>query len=238
MAEIIVALDLPEGGEALELVDRLGPLGGFYKVGLELFTREGPPIVRALRERGKRVFLDLKLHDIPNTVAAAVRAATRLDVELLTVHAVGGAAMMEGAARAARGSGMRLLGVTVLTSLDAGALRDSWGRRDAVQVEEEVVRLGRDARRAGLHGLVASPREARSLRGALDEETLLVIPGIRPPDMDHHDQTRVATPEVAVEAGADYLVVGRAVTRAPDPRRALDTMVEQVHVAHGRGQAP
>ena len=226
MAGVIVALDQASQEEALTLVDRLGGAGTFYKVGLELYTRAGPPVVEALRARGKRVFLDLKLHDIPNTVAGAVRAATALDVELLTVHASGGASMLEAAQEAAAG-GVRLLGVTVLTSLTAAEVEDVWGR-EINSIRDEVARLAELANRCGMAGVVASPLEAGWIRRALGPERLIVTPGIRPAGGDQGDQARVATPASAVAAGADYLVVGRPVTRAPDPALALEALLAEV----------
>jgi len=219
-------LDQASQEEALTLVDRLGGAGTFYKVGLELYTRAGPPVVEALRARGKRVFLDLKLHDIPNTVAGAVRAATALDVELLTVHASGGASMLEAAQEAAAG-GVRLLGVTVLTSLTAAEVEDVWGR-EINSIRDEVARLAELANRCGMAGVVASPLEAGWIRRALGPERLIVTPGIRPAGGDQGDQARVATPASAVAAGADYLVVGRPVTRAPDPALALEALLAEV----------
>jgi orotidine-5'-phosphate decarboxylase len=223
MAEVILALDRPSATEALELVDRLGPRAGFYKVGLELFTGAGPRIVEELRSREKRVFLDLKLHDIPNTVAGAVRAAAEAGVDLLTVHSAGGAGMLRAAVEAASGR-LRLLGVTVLTSTTLSDLGEVWGRIPD-SVEDEVVRLARLARASGLDGIVASAREAERVRAELGSECLIVTPGIRLAGGDAHDQERVATPRAAAEAGADYLVVGRAVTGAADPVLALEQVI-------------
>ncbi len=220
MAEVIVALDVPHRDGALELVDRLGDEVDFVKVGLELYTREGPRVVRDLRGRGLRVFLDLKLHDIPRTVERAVEAAGALAVELLTLHASGGRRMMEAAQVAAEASGVRLLAVTALTSLSASELAEAWGREE-VDPEEEVLRLAGFARDAGLAGVVASALEARSLREFLGPDRAIVTPGIRLTRDPHHDQVRVASPRRAVMDGADHLVVGRAVIHHPDPREAL-----------------
>ncbi|MEJ2540535.1 MAG: orotidine-5'-phosphate decarboxylase [Gemmatimonadota bacterium] len=234
MSELIVALDVPSRERALELVDRLGGEADFYKVGLELFTREGPSVVTALQDRGKRIFLDLKLMDIPNTVAATVAAASDLGVELLTVHAQGGARMIE-AAVAQAGTGTRLLAVTVLTSLSPDEIETVWDR-PVGSVRSEVLRLARLARSLGIHGVVASPLEAGELRTALGPEALVVTPGIRPSGTEHHDQNRVATPEAAVEAGASHLVVGRAITRAPDPAEAARRVRAAMRAAlEGRG---
>jgi orotidine-5'-phosphate decarboxylase len=228
MADVIIALDLPGRTAALEMVDRLGGEAGFYKVGLELFTSEGPGVVSDLKERGKRVFLDLKLHDIPNTVGGAVRSAAALGVDLLTVHAMGGRAMIEAAVEAGREAGEalgtpspRILAVTILTSLDAKALGAVSGR-EIYDTRAEVLRLGGLAVTAGAHGLVASAREAQALRSSLGDRVLLVTPGIRLKGGDTHDQTRVTDPGSAVRAGSDYLVVGRTVTAAPDPAAALE----------------
>jgi len=222
MAEIIVALDVPDRSRALDLVEQLGDAADFYKVGLQLFTGWGPAAVTELRERGKRVFLDLKLHDIPNTVASAVHSAGALGAELLTVHASGGERMLRAAVEAAEASsgGPRILAVTVLTSLGDSEVAAAWGR-DGVAIEQEVLRLGSLATGAGVHGLVASAREAGVLRQELGPAPLLVTPGIRLPGGAAHDQARVMTPRTAVEMGADFLVVGRTVTAAPDPMAAF-----------------
>jgi orotidine-5'-phosphate decarboxylase len=230
MAEVILALDRPSRAEAMELVDLLGDAGTFYKVGLELFTRAGPAVVRELREREKRVFLDLKLHDIPNTVARTVEALADLDVELATVHAAGGTPMMRAAADAAGSSsegGMKLVAVTVLTSLAATDVSDVWGRT-VEAVDDEVLRLAGLALEAGMDGVVSSAREAAPLRAALGREALLVTPGIRLAGGDHGDQKRVTTPGDAARAGADYLVVGRAVTAADDPPAALARVLDEL----------
>lgn len=226
MSEVIVALDVPSRAAAVALVERLGDDGDFYKVGLELFTREGPSVVRELRDRGKRVFLDLKLLDIPNTVAGAVRAAVALEVDLLTVHATGGSDMLAAAVDAARG-GTRLLAVTLLTSLDPGSVEEAWNRR-VPSLGDEVVRLAELAVSAGVPGLVSSVEEVPALRRRLGADPYLVTPGIRLEGGETHDQARVATPGDAVRAGADALVLGRAVTRAPDPVAALRRVREQI----------
>jgi orotidine-5'-phosphate decarboxylase len=222
VAQLILALDAPSATEALALVDRIGDEAGFYKVGLELYTRAGPAVVEDLHARRKRVFLDLKLHDIPNTVAGAVAAASDLGVDLLTLHVAGGRAMLEAAARARDGR-LELLGVTVLTSLAAGDLGAVWGRPVSA-LSTEVTRLAGLARDSGLDGVVSSVAEVPSLRARLGDDFLLVAPGIRLPEGERGDQKRVATPAEAVSAGADYVVVGRAVTAAPDPLRALEAV--------------
>tara|TARA_B100002049_G_scaffold211564_1_gene174751 strand:- start:69 stop:770 length:702 start_codon:yes stop_codon:yes gene_type:complete len=229
MGSVIVALDFPRGDEALSLVDDLGDAGTFYKVGLQLYTAEGPSVVQALKDRGKRVFLDLKLHDIPNTVASGVRVASQLGVDFLTLHIVGGRAMLE-AARDAAGE-TRLLGVTVLTSLSAVDLEATWGRKNP-SVVEEVGRLADLAAQYRIHGIVASPHEASSVRSRVGSEFLVVTPGIRPAGVGHDDQQRVATPSAAIAAGADYLVVGRSITRASDPEAALYSILTEVDLAN------
>ncbi|TVP72239.1 MAG: orotidine-5'-phosphate decarboxylase [Gemmatimonadales bacterium] len=236
MAHVIVALDVPDAPRALELAHRLGgDEPAFVKVGLELFVREGPDIVRALREQGHPVFLDLKLHDIPATVAGAVRSAASLGVRLLTVHASGGRPMLEAAATACREAsgqsgagrgphegGLQLLGVTVLTALGPAQVDEAWGRGTGqTRPEADVLRLAGLALDSGLHGVVASPLEAPALRARFGPGPLLVTPGIREAGGDRHDQVRVATPEEAVRGGASHLVVGRAVTATADPARAL-----------------
>ncbi|RMH14291.1 MAG: orotidine-5'-phosphate decarboxylase [Gemmatimonadetes bacterium] len=226
MSEFAVALDVASQDEALALVDRIGEAGDFYKVGLELYTRAGPDVVRALTGRGKRVFLDLKLHDIPHTVARAVEAAAALGVELLTVHAAGGEAMLRAAAEAA-GEEVRVVGVTVLTSLTVDDLEAAWGRTPQ-SLREEAVRLAGLCREAGLAGVVASALEARPIKRLVAADLLVVTPGIRPAGADTHDQARVATPAEAVAAGSDVLVVGRAVTRADDPAAALAALRAEV----------
>ncbi len=216
----IVALDVATLDDALALVDRLGASCDFYKVGSELFTAAGPATLAALRTRGKRVFLDLKLHDIPTTVRAAARAAALHGASLLTVHTAGGEAMVRAAVEGA-GPSCGVLGVTVLTSLDAGTLADAWGR-DRVDVDAEVVRLAGLAERAGAHGVVCSGAEVGAIVAAHRGRLAALVPGIRFADGATHDQRRVVTPGAASAAGASYLVLGRAVTAADDPRRAMD----------------
>jgi len=236
--EVAVALDFPDGDQALAMVDRLAGGTDLYKVGLELFTRSGPHIVERLRARGKRVFLDLKLHDIPATVRGAVRAASGLGVELLTVHASGGREMIRAAREAADDGPTRILAVTVLTSLgprELGLLH----RREAADVAGEVLHLAKLALDAGAHGLVSSVGEVRAIRAAFGGAPLVVSPGIRLPGDDHHDQSRVATPGDAVASGADVLVVGRSVTGSVDPPAALKRlrtgMLEGLEAGVGAG---
>ena len=214
---LIVALDFPERKSALDLVDRLAGSVSWLKVGLELYVAEGKPLIAELQRRGFSIFLDLKFHDIPNTVASAVRSAAGLGVQLLTVHAAGGPAMLTAAAEAAAG-GPKVLAVTVLTSMDeAQLLATGIERSPAAQVED----LAKMAWGCGVQGFVCSPMEVERLRGRLmGTQPLLVIPGIRPEGSDAGDQRRLATPAAAIASGASYLVVGRPITRAADPAAA------------------
>jgi len=221
---IIVALDLPSGEAALALARQLSPHPGLFKVGLQLYTAAGPEIVRALRDLGGRVFLDLKLHDIPNTVARAIESANSLGIEMLTLHLSGGRAMIA-AAVAANGAEMLLLGVTVLTSADQTMLREVGV---GSSVEEQVVRLAGLGFESGISGFVASPREITPLRAALGEGVKIVTPGIRPAGSAPDDQRRTMTPREALHAGADFLVIGRPITAAKDPRGALEQIVADV----------
>lgn len=227
MPHVIVALDVPTADRALALVEVLGPRLTFVKVGLELYTREGPGVVEALRARGLRVFLDLKLHDIPNTVAAAVRSAGELEVDLLTLHAAGGRRMLEAAAAAAPAN-LNLLAVTVLTSMTEADLGEAWGRTDLLEPRSEVTRLAALALEAGIPGVVASPQEAGALRALLGPKAPIVTPGIRLPGGAAHDQRRTATPAQAIAVGASHLVVGRPITEAPDPSRVLEAILDEV----------
>ncbi len=218
----IVALDYPTAAEALRLVRVLDGSCGFYKVGSELFTAAGPDVVRAIRERGLEVFLDLKFHDIPNTVAGAVRSAVSSGATMLTVHASGGSVMLRAAVEAA-GPSCRVMGVTVLTSFTADGLGAAWGRQ-GLEVATEVSRLARLCEGAGAHGLVCSGHELAGVRSTAPGLRPLV-PGIRFADGAAHDQSRIMTPESAAAAGAAYLVIGRMVTADPDPRGAMERVV-------------
>lgn len=216
----IVALDVASWRAAAAIVRALGDGCDFYKVGSELFTAEGPAAVSALRQMQKEVFLDLKFHDIPATVHGAVRSAASLGASLVTVHAAGGRAMLERAVDAA-GTHCRVLAVTVLTSVDAPALGEAWGRSAPV-VADEVLRLATLARSAGVHGLVCSGQEAASIRAAHGDALALLVPGVRLAGSSSDDQVRVVTPAQAAAAGATWVVLGRTVTAATDPRQALD----------------
>jgi len=215
----IVALDVPDERRAIALVERLGDRCDFYKVGLELFTAEGPAILRVLRDLGKRVFLDLKLHDIPNTVRAAARRAAGHGADLLTVHASGGEDMLRAAVEGA-GEGCGILAVTVLTSLDAAGLAMAWGKAD-VSLTDEVVRLAGVALACQAHGVVCSGAEVAAIRAFSGDRLAPLVPGIRFVDGDQHDQRRVVSPAAAAAAGARYIVLGRAVTGAPDPAASM-----------------
>ncbi|HET9742730.1 MAG TPA: orotidine-5'-phosphate decarboxylase [Terriglobales bacterium] len=216
---LIVALDVPSAAEAQEIVYELGDLICFYKVGLQLFTAEGPKIVSELVNSGRKVFLDLKLHDIPNTVAGAVRSAGELGVSMLTIHAVGGKKMMQAAVEAASQSvnPPQVLAVTVLTSLSETELQDIGVR---VPIANQVQNLATFAKSAGCRGVVASPQEAAALRASLGPQMAIVVPGIRPAGSDVGDQARIATPEAAIRAGASHLVIGRPITAAKNRNHA------------------
>ncbi|MFL5492992.1 MAG: orotidine-5'-phosphate decarboxylase [Gemmatimonadales bacterium] len=224
MAEVIIALDVPSGPDALRLLDRV-PEARWAKVGSILMTREGPDLVRALVERGLRVFLDLKWHDIPNTVAEAVGSARELGVAMATVHTLGGAAMMEAAASRA-GTDLELVGVTVLTSHDAASYARALGRPE-VDLLEEVERQAEQAARCGLAGVVCSAREVAAVRRRLGPRAWIVVPGIRRGSDPEADQVRVATAAEAVASGATHLVVGRPVLQARDPGAAFRGFLEE-----------
>lgn len=222
---LMVALDVSQAGEALSLRDSLGDAAGWLKVGLRLFVAEGPALVRTLAAQHK-IFLDLKFHDIPNTVAQAVESAGNLGVNMVNVHAGGGAEMLAAAAAAARAfPDMKLIAVTVLTS-------DPMPKEEAGRVA--LQRAGM-ARAAGLHGVVCSVHEVAAIREACGDAFLTVTPGIRWGGQDRQDQKRVADPRAAVAAGADYLVVGRPIIRADDPRRAAQEAVDMMRSAGNHG---
>ena len=236
-SHLIVALDVPDRATALAVVDRLSGHVGYFKLGLEIFVSEGPAFVKEIVERGNRVFLDLKLHDIQNTVAAAVRSACRLGVQMLTLHAVGGKKMLEAAREAAQSSSEPplLLAVTALTSLAPEDAR-SIGIHEALPTWVE--RLADLAAQAGIPGLVASPLELPILRRRFGGTIKLVIPGIRPGGAQSQDQARTATPADAIRAGADYLVVGRPILQAPDPAQAADRIAEEIFRALPASEKP
>jgi len=229
MAELIVALDVQTRAEAVEKVKAIGDDVGFYKIGLELFTAEGPDVVKAVRDLGKKVFLDLKFHDIPRTVERAVRSGGKLGVDLMTIHSVGGKAMIRAAADAAAEfgpTGPKILAVTVLTSLDQTDLEDVGivGRSPADQVSA----MARFAVANGANGLVCSPKEVGTLSAALPKGTLFITPGVRPAGSAVGDQKRVATPADAVRDGATHLVVGRPILAAEDPVAAAKRILGEM----------
>jgi orotidine-5'-phosphate decarboxylase len=226
---LIVALDVPSAEQAHRLVQQVADLVGAFKIGKELFVQAGPDLVRSIRETGASVFLDLKFHDIPNTVARAVAVSVRLGVRMLTVHASGGRVMLEAAARAARETAAALkteppllLGVTVLTSLDSDAL-SAIGM--TANVARQVERLALLSVQAGLQGLVCSPLEVEALRQILPPEIQLVTPGIREAHAPRDDQQRTLTAREAMAAGASWLVIGRPIYAAPDPRHAAESIL-------------
>ena len=224
---LIVALDVPTARQAQAIVAAVGSPAPMFKVGSQLFAAEGPPIVRDLVASGRKVFLDLKFHDIPNTVSGAVREAAKLNVSMLTVHAGGGSAMLKAAVEAASQSAARplILAVTVLTSIDGQQL-EATGVSGTVATQ--VLRLASLALRAGCGGIVASPMEARELRRELGEGFAIVTPGVRPAGEEKGDQARVMTPRQAVEAGATHIVVGRPITAAADPAEAARKIYQEM----------
>jgi orotidine-5'-phosphate decarboxylase len=225
---LIVALDVPGAEEARAAVERLAGHVGMFKVGSQLFTAAGPAFVRELVSRGEKVFLDLKYHDIPNTVAAAINAASRLGVSLVNVHALGGRAMIEAAVGALPALGTRLLAVTLLTSHDADTLAEIGLSGELSERVRELACLAREAR---ADGVVASPQEVPVIREACGPEFLVVTPGVRPAGSAAGDQARVATPASALRAGADLLVVGRPILEAADPSAAADAIVREMESA-------
>ena len=226
---LIVALDVSSAAKAQAIVHSLGESATTYKVGKQLFTAEGPQVVRDLIASGRKVFLDLKFHDIPNTVGAAVRSACELGVHMLTVHASGGSRMLKAAAEAASQSTTKplVLAVTVLTSFSDGDLQEVGVSGTALS---QVLRLAALARNAGCGGLVASAQEARELRREIGEGFAIVTPGVRPAGSTAGDQARVVTPADAVAAGATYLVVGRPILDAPDPAKAAAAIISEIEM--------
>jgi len=221
---IIVALDVPTKQEALELIEKLRDQISFFKIGLQLYAAEGPEIVRAVSSTGCKVFLDLKLHDIPNTVARAVESAGRLGTQMLTIHLSGGSEMVR-AATAARANNMLLLGVTVLTSSTEQTLREIGV---ASGMDDQVLRLAKLGVEAGIDGVVASPHEIKPLRREFDNKIKIVVPGIRPSGAEANDQKRTMSPRDALDAGADYLVIGRPITAHRNPREATKRILEDI----------
>lgn len=232
---LIVALDFPGLDDAGRMMDRLAGIVSYFKIGHQLFTAAGPKAVETVKRRGAKVFLDLKYHDIPNTVASAVTSAARLGVDMVNLHASGGRAMMAAAAAAAAKASPRpvLLAVTALTSLDDQGLEEITGL-SGLSVEKQVMRLASLARESGLDGVVASPREILPIRGKLGRGFVILTPGIRPPGSPDDDQARKATPAEAAAMGADYIVVGRPVTKAADPLEAARGIIAEMSDALDR----
>jgi orotidine-5'-phosphate decarboxylase len=221
---LIVALDFPTKSKALALVSALSGAASTYKIGLQLYTAEGPEIIRAVAATGAKIFLDLKLHDIPNTVAKAVAAAGKLGVQMLTVHLSGGRTMLSAAVEA-RPPNLSLLGVTVLTSATPETLSETGVNSG---IEEQVLRLAELGKESGIDGLITSPHEVRILREQLGRQMKLITPGVRPSWATANDQKRFTTPNEALKSGADYLVVGRPITADPDPRAAVDRLLAEI----------
>ena len=224
---LIVALDVSSAKDAQKIVFSLGDAVQLYKVGMQLYTAEGPQMVRNLVASGRKVFLDLKYHDIPNTVAAAVREAAQLGVSMLTVHASGGTKMLHAAVEAARekGPGPQILAVTVLTSMDDQDLNETGIHGP---VEDQVVWLASLALDSKCAGVVSSPREVKTLRAKLGNDFLVVTPGVRPAGAAHGDQARVATPGEAIAAGATHIVVGRPITAAENPSAEAAKILQEL----------
>ena len=222
--KIIVALDVPTKREALDLVEKLRDHISFFKIGLQLYTAEGPEIVRAVLSTGAKVWLDLKLYDIPNTVARAVESASRLGVQMLTIHLSGGSEMVR-SANAARVNNMLLLGVTVLTSSTEETLREI-GIQD--RVDDQVLRLAKLGVEAGIDGVVASPHEITTLRREFGDKIKIAVQGIRPNWAEPGDQKRFMTPRQALEAGADYIGIGRPITAHQNPREAVAKILKEL----------
>ena len=233
---LVVALDVPTGAQAMELVAQLRGLVGMFKIGNQLFTAEGPKIVRQIIGAGEEVFLDLKFHDIPQTVAMAGVEAARLGVRIFNLHALGGRAMMQRTSEAIRETAAResipcpiVLGVTVLTSHDQASVGEVG---IDVPIADEVIRLARLCAAAGINGVVASPQEIVPLREAVSEPGFVILtPGVRPAGAARDDQSRIMTPGEAIRAGADYLVVGRPITSAAEPAGAAEKIVEEIELA-------
>lgn len=223
--KIIIALDVPDADGALRLLDSLGEPPSLCKIGLELFTAQGPSVVKAVQARGSRVFLDLKFHDIPNTVAHAVKSSAGLGVAMTTLHASGGPVMLEAAAKAAEGSELLLLAVTVLTSMDSAQLGSTGINVDP---KEQVLRLAGLASDAGIGGIVCSPLEVAAIRESRARDLRIVTPGVRPAWAATGDQKRVMTPAQAVAAGSDWLVIGRPITAAENPKLAYAKVVAEL----------
>lgn len=235
--KIIVALDFPSVEEALRLVESLADFKPFLKIGMQLFYLGGPNLVYQLKEQGYPIFLDLKLHDIPNTVRGAAQSLTRLGVDLMTVHCAGGSRMMEAALEgidqglASGAVPPRVVGITQLTSTSEQVMNEELNI--AGSMEACILHYAKLAKRSGLHGVVCSPLEVEMIKENIGQDFLVVTPGIRPASSEKDDQVRVTTPKEAIRLGADYLVIGRAITRAENPRHAYQTILDEVKGANG-----
>lgn len=231
-SKIMVALDYPNEQAANQLIEVLKGIPCFVKVGMQLFYAAGPSFIYALKEQGYHVFLDLKMHDIPNTVRGGAESITRLGVDVLNVHAAGGVKMMEaameGVAKASSATGFQpqVIAVTQLTSTDEHTLHHEIGI--AKPMDEAVLHYAALAKQAGLHGVVASPQEVELIKGRIGSSFVTVTPGIRPSGSAVGDQSRIMTPKQAFDQGTDYIVIGRPITGAPDPRKALETIIEEL----------
>lgn len=230
--KLIVALDVPNMAKVRQLVEQLDDSVSYYKVGMELFYGVGIDVIRYLKNSGKNIFVDLKMHDIPNTVAQGASMLTKMGMSMLNVHALGGAAMMKGAAQAVANTAAslniprpKLIAVTVLTSMG----NEDWDTLHyKLSISEQVVLLAKMAKDSGLDGVVASPQEAALIREACGDDFLIVTPGVRPQGADTNDQSRIATPSMAMKNGATHLVVGRPITKAADPRAAAEQILREM----------
>lgn len=225
--KVIVPLDVPTVEDAIALLDRL-PQVSFWKVGLELFVSTGPELLKTLKQRQKRIFLDLKLHDIPNTIAGACRAAARYEVDFLTIHPTAGRAALKAAAEAVAGSPTQLLAVTLLTSLNSRDL--AFDLKVSLELPDYALQMAILAQECGITGAVCSPLEVKQIRQACGDSITLVCPGVRPSWAEKGDQKRVMTPQQALKAGANYLVIGRPITAAEDSAVAWNKIVEEIRV--------
>ncbi len=232
---LIVALDVPNIDKASKLVISLGESVVYYKVGMELFYGAGLETIRYLKSFGKSIFLDLKMHDIPNTVASAASVLASLGVDMMTLHASGGRDMMQAAARAVKEAAEKngnpppkLVAVTVLTSMDAAGWQEL---NNKLPIAEQVIELAKLSQASGMDGIVASPQEAAGIRAACGQDFLIVTPGVRMDDNAKNDQARIATPKMAIQAGATHLVVGRPITQAADPKTAARAIIENMREA-------
>jgi len=230
---IIVALDLSNYDEAKELLNKLVPIAQWFKIGPQLFTRLGPNIIREIKDKGKKLFLDLKFHDIPNTVARASEAAVEMGVDMFNIHVSGGLEMMRTTAEAVKSKASELkiekpilLGVTILTSLDETSFQRNFNSSNSLN--DQITYMARLAQRAGLDGVVASPREIKIIKNACGEDFIVVTPGVRPDWSSQDDQARTMTPQQALAQGADYVVIGRPIYRATEPVSAMARVIQEV----------